>query len=365
MKAVAIFPAAGGARRIEIAKPAVDVIDDGHGVLVRVLAVGVDGTDKEILAGEYGSPPPGDDYLITGHESFGIVEAVGSAAFGVQPGDFVVATVRRPGTSVYDAVGRADVTTDDTYFERGINLRHGYLTEHYVERDENVVVVPAGLRSVGVLLEPASVIEKGIAQAYEIQRRFPVWRPRRAAVLGAGTVGLLATMALRLRGMEVHTFANTGRPYLNADLLEAIGAHYHAVAERPFVGSGTELGPYDIIFEATGYAPIAFEALAELGKNGVLVLSSVTGGKHTVSVDADRLNLEFVLGNKVMVGTVNASREHFEFGVSDFARAELTWPGWLARLLTHPVKGLESYEDLLHTLNNGKGVIKVYCEVSA
>ena len=156
-------------------------------------------------------------------------------------------------------------------------MRHGYLTEYYVERDDNVVVVPAGLRAVGVLLEPASVIEKGIAQAYEIQRRLPVWRPRRAAVLGAGTVGLLATMALRLRGMEVHTFANTARPYLNADLLEAIGANYYPVAERPFVGSGGELGPYDII-SSDGFAPIAFDALGELGKNGVLVLSSVTGG---------------------------------------------------------------------------------------
>jgi threonine dehydrogenase-like Zn-dependent dehydrogenase len=365
MKAVAVFPAGGGARLIDIAKPSVEAIEDGHGVLVRVLAVGVDGTDKEILAGEYGSPPPGDDYLITGHESFGVVEAVGAAAFGVKPGDFVVATVRRPGTSVYDAIGRQDVTTDDVYFERGINLRHGYLAEYYVERDDNVVVVPGGLRHVGVLLEPTSVIEKGIAQAYEIQRRLPVWRPRRAAVLGAGTVGLLATMALRLRGLDVHTFANTGRPYLNADLLEAIGAHYHAVGDRPFVGSGGELGPYDIIFEATGFAPLAFDALGELGKNGVLVLSSVTGGKHTISIDADRLNLEFVLGNKVMVGTVNASRAHFEIGVSDLSAAELTWPGWLARLLTHPVHGLESYEELLTTLNSGKGVIKVYCQVSA
>jgi threonine dehydrogenase-like Zn-dependent dehydrogenase len=364
VKAVAVFTSAGGARLIEIAKPSVGAIEDGRGVLVRVLAVGIDGTDKEIIAGEYGSPPPGDDYLITGHESFGIVEAVGDRAFGVKPGDYVVATVRRPGTSVYDAFGRPDVTTDDVYFERGINLRHGYLTEYYVERDDNVVVVPAGLRAVGVLLEPASVIEKGIAQAYEIQRRLPVWRPRRAAVLGAGTVGLLATMALRLRGMEVHTFANTARPYLNADLLEAIGANYYPVAERPFVGSGGELGPYDIIFEATGFAPIAFDALGELGKNGVLVLSSVTGGKHTISIDADRLNLEFVLGNKVMVGTVNAAREHFEFGVSDLARAELSWPGWLARLLTHPVKGLESFEELLAKLSE-KGVIKVYCEVSA
>lgn len=101
--------------------------------LVRVLAVGVDGTDKEIVSGEYGSPPPGEDHLITGHENFGVVERVGSLVKRVQVGDHVVATVRRPGSSIFDEIGRPDFTTDDVYFERGINLRHGFLTEHYVE----------------------------------------------------------------------------------------------------------------------------------------------------------------------------------------------------------------------------------------
>ena len=366
MKAVAVFPNGGNSRSslIEIDKPTLDEAGP-RDVLVRVLAVGVDGTDKEILAGEYGSPPPGFDYLITGHESFGVVEAVGPDVARVKPGDFVVATVRRPGTSVYDVIGAQDFTLDNVYFERGINLRHGYLTEYYVEDEEYLTIVPPGLGTVGVLLEPCSVVQKGIAQAYEIQRRLKVWRPRRAAVLGAGTVGLLATLALRLRGLQVHTFATNPRPYVNADLIEEIGASYHAVGERPFAGSADEFGAYDIIFEATGYAPLAFEAMGELNKNGVLILSSVTGGKHTIEIDADKLNLEFVLGNKVMVGTVNASRENFETGVSDFARAELTWPGWLKKLLTHPVPGLERYEELISTLTGGQGVIKVYCEVSA
>jgi threonine dehydrogenase-like Zn-dependent dehydrogenase len=364
VKAVAVFPNNGHSRSglIDVEKPQLQHPRD---VLVRVLAVGVDGTDKEILAGEYGSPPPGFDYLITGHESFGIVEEVGSDVVRVKPGDYVVATVRRPGESVYDVIGAQDFTTDSTYFERGINLRHGYLTEYYAEDEEYLTIVPQGLREVGVLLEPCSVIEKGIAQAYEIQRRLKVWRPRRAAVLGAGTVGLLATMALRLRGLQVHTFAAAQRPYKNADLIEQIGAAYHQVGQRPFAGSAAELGAYDVIFEATGYAPLAFEAMGELNKNGVLILSSVTGGMHNIDIDADKINLEFVLGNKVMVGTVNASRENFETGVSDFARAELTWPGWLKSLLTHPVRGLENYEQLMDTLTTGSGVIKVYCEVSS
>jgi threonine dehydrogenase-like Zn-dependent dehydrogenase len=366
VKAVAVFPNAGHthSRLIEIDKPRLTVAQDRE-VLVRVLAVGVDGTDKEILAGEYGSPPPGFDYLITGHESFGIVEEVGSGVARVKPGDYVVATVRRPGTSVYDAIGAQDFTLDDVYFERGINLRHGYLTEYYVEDEAYLTIVPPGLREVGVLLEPCSVVEKGIAQAYEIQRRMRVWRPRTAAVLGGGTVGLLATLVLRLRGLEVHTFATAAPSTINAALVEEIGASYHCVTERPFAGSSTHFGAYDVIFEATGYAPLAFEAICELNKNGVLVLSSVTGGMHTIELDADKANLGFVLGNKVMVGTVNAARENFEAGVSDFARAHLTWPGWLDKLLTHPVSGLENYEQLIETLTTGEGVIKAYCEVSA
>jgi threonine dehydrogenase-like Zn-dependent dehydrogenase len=366
MKAVAVFPNGGEShsRLIDIEKPAVADVGE-RGALVRVLAVGVDGTDKEILAGEYGSPPPGFEYLITGHESFGVVEAVGADVVRVRPGDFVVATVRRPGSSIYDSIGTADFTTDSVYFERGINLRHGYLTEYYVEDEEYLTIIPPGLRDVGVLLEPCSVVEKGVSQAYEIQRRVRVWRPRRAAVLGAGTVGLLATMALRLRGLQVHTFAAKEPPNKNAELIEAIGGTYHSVSSTPFSGSSNTLGAYDVIFEATGFAPLAFEAMGELGKNGVLVLSSVTGGKHTVDIDADKVNLQFVLGNKVMVGTVNASREHFEMGVADFARAELTWPGWLRNLLTHPIRGLENYGQLLEALTAGHGVIKAYCQVSS
>jgi threonine dehydrogenase-like Zn-dependent dehydrogenase len=140
-------------------------------VLVKVLRVGVDGTDKEINAAEYGAAPEGYDFLVLGHESFGRVESVGPNVSEVKPGDYVVATVRRPGSSIYDLIGTNDMTTDDTYFERGINLRHGYLTEYYVDDAEFIVKVPRGLKEVGVLLEPSSVVEKGIAQAYEIQRR--------------------------------------------------------------------------------------------------------------------------------------------------------------------------------------------------
>ena len=208
MKAIAVLPGRPDSVHLaELARPRVEDVPNGRGVLVRVLRVGVDGTDREINAAEYGAAPDGYDFLVIGHEGFGQVEAVGPDVTTLQPGDYVVATVRRPGTTIYDVIGTNDMTTDDTYFERGINLRHGYLTEYYVDDAEFIVKIPQGLKDVGVLLEPMTVVEKGIAQAYEIQRRLRVWRPRKAAVMGAGTLGLLATLALRLRGLDVTSSA--------------------------------------------------------------------------------------------------------------------------------------------------------------
>jgi len=366
MKAIAVFPGKPGSVHLaELPKPSLDEISNGRGVLVKVLRVGVDGTDKEINAAEYGAAPPGYDFLVIGHEGFGQVEAVGANVTEVKPGDYVVATVRRPGRSIYDQIGTYDMTTDDVYYERGINLRHGFLTEYYVDDAEYIVKIPQGLREVGVLLEPMTVVEKGIAQAYEIQRRLKVWRPRRAAVMGAGTIGLLATLALRLRGIQVTTFALSQKPNPNADLIGELGATYESTRDLSILDGAKKYGPFDLIFEATGNSGVVFQSMQALGKNGVLVLSSVTGGDHMVQVPADKINLQFVLGNKVMVGTVNANREYFEAGVRDMAQAEAEYPGWLPKLLTHRVKGLQNFQELFEILTAGNGAIKVYCEVAA
>lgn len=365
MKAIAVFPGRPNSVHLaELPKPSLEEIPNGRGVLVRVLRVGVDGTDREINAAEYGAAPEGYDFLVLGHESFGQVEAVGPNVRELRPGDYVVATVRRPGRSLYDQIGTSDMTTDDTYFERGISLRHGFLTEYYADDADHIVKLPDGLKEVGVLLEPTTVVEKGIAQAYEIQRRLKVWRPQRAAVMGAGTVGLLATLVLRLRGLEVTTFSLQPKPNRNAELVEAIGGRYESTQQTPLLEAANRLGPFDLIFEATGYSPIVFESMQVLAKNGVLVLSSVTGGDRRVEVPADRINLSFVLGNKVMVGTVNANREYFEMGVRDMAQSELQYAGWLGRLLTDPVRGLDNYARLFERLQTPNGAIKIFCEVA-
>lgn len=365
MKAVAVIPGKSDTIHLRDApKPRVDAIPDGRGVLVKVLRVGVDGTDKEINAAEYGAPPPGDEFLILGHESLGQVEEVGPEVSELERGDYVVASVRRPGHSLYDQIGLQDMTTDDTYYERGINLRHGYLAEYYVDSADFLVKIPENLRNVGVLMEPTSIAEKAIGQAYEIQRRLRIWNPRRALVLGTGSLGLIAALILRLRGLEVVAAGRKKSPFLNADLLEQIGARYVSIKEMSLKEVTSKYGPFDFILEGTGFSPLAFEAMEVIGKNGVLAMVSVTGGDRTLEIPSDHINQGFVLGNKVAFGSVNASRADFERGVQDLSTAELAYPGWLSKLLTHPIKGLENYEQMMTTLTEARDAIKVFVEVA-
>jgi threonine dehydrogenase-like Zn-dependent dehydrogenase len=367
MKAIAVRPGQPNSMHLrDIPKPKVSDVADGRGVLVKVIRVGVDGTDKEINAAEYGAAPMGDDYLVTGHESFGQVVEVGpNVPTTIRPGTYVVASVRRPGSSVYGKIGLQDFTTDDVYYERGINLLHGYLTEYYVEDFQYVFPLPANLSEVGVLLEPTTVAEKGINHAYEIQRRLKVWEPRNACILGSGTVGLLTALVARLRGLELTVYSLPTKPYRNADLVEQLGGVYVSSQEKRLDAVAAERGPFDLIFDATGFSPIIWQAAEVLGKNGVLVLASITGGDRQAEINSDKINQGFVLGNKVMVGTVNASPNDFRSGVDDLIKAEAIFPGWLGQLLTTPIDGLENHEQMIRELTENREAIKVYVEVAS
>jgi glucose 1-dehydrogenase len=366
MKAIAVTPGKPNSIHLEeVPKPSVDDVPEGRGVLVRVLRVGVDGTDKEINAAEYGSAPPGDDYLIIGHENFGVVEEVGpNVPDTITPGTFVVASVRRPGSTIYGQIGLQDFTTDDVYYERGINLLHGYLTEYYSEDARFVFPMPEALREVGVLLEPTTVAEKGINHAFEIQRRLKVWEPRRALILGSGTIGLLMAVAARLRGLELTVASLPKPPYRNSELIEKLGGIYISTQDADLAAISEQRGPFDLIMDATGFSPIIWEAAEVLGKNGVLVLSSITGGDRKAEINSDRINQSFVLGNKIMVGTVNASPADFRSGVDHLIKAEALFPGWLSQLLTTPIHGLDNYDAMIRALTEGRDAIKVYVEVN-
>ena len=365
MKAVAVIPGKPNSVHLaELAKPKVSDMPGGRGVLVRVLKIGVDATDREINEAKYGAAPPGYDFLVLGHESFGIVEEVGPNVTHVKPGDYVTATVRRPGSSIYDQIGTSDMTSEEVYFERGINLLHGFLTEHFVDDAEFIVKMPAGLKHLHVLAEPMSCATKAVQQAFEVQRRLRVWRPKTAYVMGAGQIGLLSTLALRLRGLEVYTLARSAAPSLKSEIVEALGAHYISTTHTPAEELAKQVGKADLIVDATGSSAIAFSCMQLLGHNGVLVWTSVTGGRQHVEVPSDKVNLDWVLGNKLLLGSVNANREHFEMGIKDMALGEVMYPGVVQRILTTPIRGINNYHQMMQTLVENPTALKVFVEVA-
>jgi threonine dehydrogenase-like Zn-dependent dehydrogenase len=366
MKAVAVRPGIPhSAFLADIPEPDLNSIPDGCGVLVRTLQVGVDATDGEINAALYGAAPKGDDYLVLGHEVFGIVEAVGPQVKHVAVGDYCTCTVRRPGPTIYDRIGRNDITSHHEYYERGINLLHGYLTERFVDHAEYIVKVPQGLKHLGVLSEPASVCAKGIEQAYLAQQRLQVWNPRIAFVTGAGQIGLLTTMMLRLRGLEVYTLARTRDPGLKQEIVEAYGAKYISTQDESMEGLARRVGRPDLIIEATGSSQIAFDAMTVLNLNGALIWTSVTGGNHQLqNFPADKVNLEWVLGNKLLIGTVNGNRNHFAEGIADLALGDVTFPGVTEKILTTPIDGLEHPQHILSELEKREN-LKVYVNVAS
>jgi glucose 1-dehydrogenase len=372
MKAVAVLPGKPSTvhlREIPAPKladqphPHVCVIPEGRAVLVKVLQIGVDATDREINEALYGNAPPGGEHLVIGHECFGEVLEVGARVTEVKTGDYVSCTVRRPGGSLFDKIGRNDITSEEVYYERGINLCHGFLTEVFVDDAEYVVKVPKNLKHLGVLAEPASVCAKAIEQAFLAQHRLQVWYPKRAFVLGAGQIGLLATMMLRLRGIEVFTLATTLPPQRKSSIVEAYGATYISARQKSMHELAKEVGRPDLIFEATGNAEVCFRAMEVLSHNGVLVWTSITGGKHDVTIDAAKINLEWVLGNKLLVSSVNGNRRHFELGIQALSHGELSYPGVTDSILTHCVSGLDQYKEMMRLLED-KQALKVFVNVS-
>jgi len=366
MKAIAVIPGRPNSVHLTDAPmPKVSDIPNGRGILVKVLQVGVDATDREINEALYGNPPPGSEYLIIGHESFGEVVEVGPNVRGLRPGDLVTCTVRRPGTSLYDRIGRNDLTSEEVYYERGINLLHGYLTEYFVDDMEYIVRVPTKLRHLGVLSEPASVCAKAIEQAYLAQQRLQIWQPIRAFVLGAGQIGLLATMMLRLRGLDVYTIARGKPPNLKAKIAEDYGATYVSALETSLHELAKSVGKPDIIFECTGNSMICFHAMEVLGLNGALIWTSIRGGNKQVTIPADQINLQWVLGNKLLVSSVNGNRRHFELGLQALSHGELSYPGVTEQILTNPVPGLDHYREMMRLLVEDKEALKVFVNVAA
>lgn len=335
MRAVAVVP--GTANSLHVRDDAPDPRPAGGEALVRVLEAGICATDLEITEGLFGEAPPGSPYLILGHENLGVVEQAPNDS-DLVPGDLVMATVRRPCPQgcLPCASGQNDSCLTGDYLERGIKGLHGFMSERYVESPRYLVKVPHLVRDFGVLLEPMGVVQKGIEHAFRIQERL-AWDPRRAVVLGAGPIGILAAATLRLRGLEVHVATLEPSGAFKDLHLGRAGIRYHCTAETPLESLPGRIGPIDLVFEATGASAVVLPAIRLLARNGVCILSSVIAGESRSSIDVAAWNRDLVLGNRLVFGTVNAGRRHFEAGARDLELAERRLPGWMAELITRHV----------------------------
>ncbi len=368
MRAVAVFPKERDVRLIDVEEPR---IERPTQVKLRTLEVGICGTDREICAFQYGTPPAGSEYLILGHESLGEVVEVGSEAPDITVGDLVVTMVRRPcshATCHACRAGRPDFCATGGFTERGIKGLHGFLAEYVVDDAQYMHVVPAALRSAGVLTEPLTIAEKAFTQASHIERRMP-WlqgitpqSPERseltAAILGAGAVGLLGAIALRAMDIETYVYDRQAPPNVKSQLVDLIGAHYVSPVDSST--SFTDLiGHVHFIYEATGASQLAFEAIGALRPNSILVFTGVPGKGAHKELDTDTLMRNLVLKNQVSLGTVNADATAYASAIRHLGAFVERWPVGLDTVISgrYPLDG---YRDLLLGQTSGiKNVVSV------
>jgi threonine dehydrogenase-like Zn-dependent dehydrogenase len=343
MRAVAIFPSEKRIGLIDEPEPRLIRETD---VKLKMLEVGVCGTDREIARLEYGTPPEGSTHLIIGHESLAEAVEVGNSVSRVRPGDLVVTMVRRPCPHASCQACRAyrqDFCFTGDFTERGIKGRHGFMTELVVDDERFMHVVPAELRHVGVLTEPLTIAEKALIQIWDVQDRLPWTAPghpsgdghgQRAVVVGAGPVGLLGCLALLIRGFETWVYSREEADSPKAKWVESVGARYYSSETVTPAALADEVGNIDILYEATGASGVSFKVLEELGINGVFVFTGVPGRKAPIEVDADLLMRNMVLKNQLVFGTVNAGPDAFAAAIRDLAEFHKRWPDPLRSLIT-------------------------------
>jgi threonine dehydrogenase-like Zn-dependent dehydrogenase len=365
MKAIALIPGTTTLRLVDRPEPEITRPDE---VKVQILEVGICGTDREEASGGRADPPPGTNELVIGHEMLGRVVQVGKLVRTVQPGDYAVLSVRRGcGHCAACAIYRSDMCYSGDYTERGIKGRDGYQAEYVVDQEQSLVRIPKEMASIGVLTEPTSVIEKAIDEAMLIQTaRLPDagnplnWlKGKQVLVAGIGPIGLLAAFALRLRGANVFGLGRQDAHTIRPSLLKRIGAQYVDEREVKLDALDKHFSQIDLIFEATGAARLEFDLLSVLGVNGIYVLTGIPGGDRPMNVEGGTLMRQLVLRNQVMVGSVNASRKHFQMAVDDLEKARETWGDAVNHLITHRFPYTQFAEALsLHSPDEIKAVLE-------
>jgi threonine dehydrogenase-like Zn-dependent dehydrogenase len=318
-------------------------------VLVRTVALGVCGTDRDIISGEYGSAPPGQKRLILGHESLGRVELAPPDS-GLVPGDLIVGIVRRPDPvpCCACAAGEWDMCRNGRYTERGIKERHGYGAEYFRIEPEFAVKLDPSLGLLGVLLEPASILAKAWDHVDRIGGRSKGGRPRTLLVTGAGPIGLLAALMGAQRGLEVNVFDRSWTG-LKPQMIGALGGIQHADLD-----TALERMQPDIVMECTGAPAVIRELLGRTAPGGIICLLGVSTPGQKLDVDMGKVNRTLVLDNDVVFGSVNANREHYRSAAQSLAEADREW---LERLITRRVPLHRWNEALEHRPGDIKVII--------
>ncbi len=361
MKAIEVFPAT---REVKLTDRAEPTLTEPTQVKLRMLDVGVCGTDKEICSFEYGSPPHGSASLILGHESLGEVIEVGAAVDDLKLGDLVVAMVRRP-CSHPDCLpcrtGHQDFCITGDYTESGIIGRHGFMAELVVDEARYLNVVPPELRASAVLVEPLTIAAKALTQTVKIMQRLPWFDPDqlreanlakyRALVLGTGAVGLLAAMVLRNLGFETYVYARTPAPNPKSQVVEAIGATYVS-AQDTSEQFAHLVGSVDFVYEAVGSSQLAFRAMKMLGPNSIFIFTGVPALNAPSDVDTDAIMRAAVLNNQVILGTVNAGQAEYHAAIRALASISQRWPAAVQALISSRYPP-DAYHDLLLQSTSG------------
>jgi threonine dehydrogenase-like Zn-dependent dehydrogenase len=334
MQALTIVP--GQANSASVRSVAEPPASDGQ-ILVHAHELGICGTDFELISGAYGWAAPGHSHLILGHESLGTVEDA-PAGSGFAKGDLVVGIVRRPDPEpcLACAVNEWDMCRNGKYTERGIKERNGFGSEFWRIEPEFAIKLDSRLRSVGVLLEPASVLAKAWEHITRIGER-GAWKPRTCLVTGAGPIGLLAALMAKQRDLEVHVLDRI-QEGVKPQLVRDLGAVYHSEPLNQLA-----FAP-DVILECTGVASVVVDAIHGLGSGGVLCLLGTSAHSHNEQVDIAKINQNLVLTNGVIFGSVNANRRHYELAGQALLAAD---PQWLSRLITRR-EPLANWRDALN-----------------
>jgi threonine dehydrogenase-like Zn-dependent dehydrogenase len=365
MKAISVKPGTKIIHVIDRDEPRVQAPDE---IKLQVLNVGICGTDREEAAGGRCAPPEGHDELVIGHEMIGKVVEIGADVKKVKVGNYAVFTVRRPCEECPACkMGRSDMCYSGEYSERGIWKRDGYQTEFVVDNEPYVIKLPQEIAQIGVLTEPLSVAEKAIDESLRAQQSrlpdavsSPDWLDgRRCLVAGMGPIGLLAALVLRLHGAEVYGLDIVDEESVRARWLKSIGGQYIDGRQVPANRIDTQIGTMDFIFEATGVANLEFNLLDALAINGIYVLTGIPSGSRPLSIPGAELIRSLVLKNQVMLGSVNASSEHYRMAVEDLVKAQHRWGDHVAGLITHRY----AYTDYEKSLEfHGQDEIKVIVE---